>query len=149
MGYACTPNMKEERTPGPMMTEGSFMKVAGMSSVLNFWKRPGRKRWMIGPNALNLNCQNGLEKDQAKRLESLSLRMMKMKDQQKLPLVLKRKKKRRRRKKKKRSKYNSSTCRANKNKFNLNCYNFFLVISVQIHVSALLDTKFQLHDRQI
>merc|ERR1712228_421322 len=107
------------------------------------------KRWMIGPNALNLNCQNGLEKDQAKKLESLSLRMMKMKDQQKLLLVLKRKKR-------KRSKYHSSTCRANKNKFHLchlslnqNCYNFFLVVSVQIHVSALLDTKFQLHDRQI
>merc|ERR1712083_418637 len=106
---ACTPNMKGEQTPGPTMTEGSFMKVAGMSSVLNFWKRPGRKRWMIGPNALNLNCQNGLEKDQAKRLESLSLRMMKMKDQQKLPLVLKRKKKKRRRKKRKKSKYHSSS----------------------------------------
>merc|ERR1712228_809609 len=96
------------------------------------------------------------EKDQAKRLESLSLQMMKMKDQQKLPLVPKRKKKRKRRKKRKRSKYHSSTCRASKNKFHLchlssnqNCYNFFLVISVQIHVSALLDTKFQLHDRQI
>merc|ERR1711915_423807 len=54
------------------------------------------------------------------------------------------------------SKYHSFTYRANKNKFHLchlslnqNCYNFFLVISVQIHVSALLDTKFQLHDRQI
>merc|ERR1712002_844043 len=107
----------------------------------------GRKRWMIGLNAPNLNFQNGLEKDLAKKLESLSLLMMKMKDQQKLPQVPKRKKKRRRRKK---SRYHTTTCRANKNIFHLchlslnrNCYNFFLVISVQIHVSALLDTKFQ------
>merc|ERR1712054_758953 len=109
-------------------------------------KRPGRKRWMIGLNALNLNFQNGLEKDLAKKLESLSLLMMKMKDQQKLPQVPKRK----------RSRYHASTCRANKNIFHLchlslnrNCYNFFLVISVQIHVSALLDTKFQLNDSRI
>merc|ERR1711892_1433163 len=93
--------MRGELTPEHMMTGANYTRVDGMYCVLNFWRRPGKKRWMIGPNALRPSCLSGSERDLARKLESLSLPMMKMRDQLKLLLVLSKKKKRRRKKRNK------------------------------------------------
>merc|ERR1712013_635486 len=86
-----------------------------MFSVLNSWRRPGKKRWTTGPKDQKPSCPNGLEKGRVRKPESPSLLMTKMRDQLKL-LQVQRKKKRRRKKRRNRSikqKNLSSTTRSN------------------------------------
>merc|ERR1712025_1206439 len=113
MGSVCTPSMRGERTPEPMMTDASCMKEDGMFSMLNFWRSLGRRKWMNGLADLNPNFQNGLEKDLARKLESQSLLTMMMKDRKLLEaqVLMKRKKKKKRRKRKNKPIFRNSKCK--------------------------------------
>merc|ERR1719233_1773682 len=76
------------------MTGASCTRVAGMFSVLNSWKRHGKRRWMIGPKDQKPSYPSGSEKGQARKPESPSLLMMKMRDLLKLLQVQRKKKNR-------------------------------------------------------
>merc|ERR1711936_1318287 len=86
-----------------MGTGASCTRAAGMFSVLNSWRRHGRRRWMTGPKDQKPSYPSGSEKGQVRKLESPSLLMMKMRDQLKLLQVQRKKKKRRKKKRKRRN----------------------------------------------
>merc|ERR1712183_764743 len=99
--FACTPNMNAELTQEHTKTGESCMKAAGRSYTQNPSKNLGKKRWKIGRQGQNPNCQNGSESAQARNPENPNLPRM-TKREVKLPqLKLKRKKRKRKRKRRK------------------------------------------------
>merc|ERR1712029_1306570 len=84
----------------------------GMFSTLNFWRSLGKRKWMNGPADLNLNFQNGLEKDLARKLEiqSLLTTVMKARKLLEAQVLMKRKKKRKRRRRKNKSIIRNTGC---------------------------------------
>merc|ERR1712141_607990 len=83
-------------------------KAAGRSYIQNHSKNLGKKRWKIGRQGQNPNCQNGSESAQARNPENPNLPRMTKREVKLLQLKLKRKKrkkKRRKRRKKKRNRF--------------------------------------------
>merc|ERR1712173_273586 len=105
--FACTPNMNAELTQEHTKTGESCMKAVGRSYTQNPSKNLGKKRWKIGRQGRNPNCQNGSENAQARNPENQNL--PRMKKEVKLPqLKLKRKKRKKKRKKRRKKKRKKS-----------------------------------------
>merc|ERR1712141_128784 len=119
--FACTPNMNAELTQEHTKTGESCMKAVGRSYTQNTSKNLGKKRWKIGRQGRNPNCQNGSESAQARNPENQNLPRM-TKKEVKLPQLKlkrkKRKKKRKKRRKKKRKKRKKKRKRRRKKKRN-------------------------------
>merc|ERR1739846_232906 len=85
-----------ELTQEHTKTGESCTKAAGRSYTQNPSKNLGKKRWKIGRQGRNPNCQNGSENAQARNPENPNLPRMTKKEVKLPQLKLKRKKKRNR-----------------------------------------------------
>merc|ERR1739846_198343 len=93
-----------ELTQEHTKTGESCTKAAGRSYTQNPSKNLGKKRWKIGRQGRNPNCQNGSENAQARNPENPNLPRM-TKKEVKLPQLKKKRKKKRKRRKKKRNRF--------------------------------------------
>merc|ERR1712226_1792468 len=95
------------------LTKNSCMKVAGKFSDPNLLMPSGKRNMKNFPRDLQRNCQNGSERDQARRLVHLTLQKARRKvvmthlQQRKRKNMTKRRKKKKRRR---RSKQSSQKC---------------------------------------
>merc|ERR1739846_160580 len=93
-----------ELTQEHTKTGESCTKAAGRSYTQNPSKNLGKKRWKIGRQGRNPNCQNGSESAQARNPENPNLPRMTKKEVKLPQLKLKRKKRKKKRKKRRKKK---------------------------------------------
>merc|ERR1711976_154402 len=91
----CTPSMREELTPDPMMTERKCMKVDGKLSELNTLNLSGKRSTMNGARDHPRSFPSGSVRDPARRRESQRPQRVRKEKRQQLRRPMKRRKKRR------------------------------------------------------